>query len=642
MAGLPNRIAGAVFMALFMVFSLASIAQARVIELFPGDDFEVAAENLTPGDELILHAGTYTHTRRIVIDVQGTAQQPVVIRGADGEPRPVIRLGVFGHNVIDIVGASYLTLRGLEIVDSNSVGDGVNLSGNPAYITLEDLKIHDVAVGVNLRSSMHHIVVRRTEIFDTGDTGEGMYIGCHKGDCSVSESVFENNWIHDTLNATQGDGIEVKRGSWGNIVRNNVIHDTHYPCLILYGTDGNGARNLVEGNVVWNCGDTGIQVAADTIIRNNIIISGNDAGLTAQSHVGISPANMDIVHNTFVGGSPCLRINGWNGAPNMVFANNAVYCANDDFQLGGLSGVSVSGNVFEPAPPSFPSSGYITGRSEAQDFVDVGNLNVYPTADSPLLGQADPAYAASVDFNGTARGSSPDAGAYEWSGTSNPGWAVAAGFKGVAAVPGVTLNADPAVVVSGNSTTLHWTSTGADSCVASGGWSGSRALNGSMQSGVLSADTRFTLTCSNASGSASAQADVTIQMPVPPPSVDLQASPGAVGPGGFSTLSWMSSNASACSASGDWSGSRTLIGSQQVGPLTTDSTFILSCTGSGGSGMDTVQVAVNAPPPPPPGDPPPESSPPNPAPATEASGGGSSLGLAGIGLLILAGVIRRT
>ncbi len=637
MAGLPNHSKSAVLMALFMVFSFVSNVQARVIELFPGDDFEAAAESLNPGDELIVHAGTYTHTRRIVIDVQGTALQPVVIRGVDGEPRPVIRLGVVGHNVIDIVGATYLTLRGLEITDSNSVGDGVNLSGGPAYITLEDLKIHDVAVGVNLRSSMHHIVVRRTEIFDTGDTGEGMYIGCHKGDCAVSESVFEDNWIHDTLNATQGDGIEVKRGSWGNIVRNNVIHDTHYPCLILYGTDGNGARNIVEGNVVWNCGDTGIQVAADTVIRNNIIISGNDAGLTAQSHVGIAPANMEIVHNTFVGGSPCLRMNGWNGAPNMVFANNAVYCATDDFQVGGLSGVSVSGNVFEPAPPAFPSAGYVVGRSEAQDFTDVGNLNVYPTADSPLLAAADPAYATAVDFNGTARGSSPDAGAYEWSGVGNPGWAVAAGFKGVTSVPVVTLNVSPAVVVSGNNTTLSWASANADSCVAGGGWSGSKALNVSMQSGALTVATSFTLTCSNASGSASAQASVTIQTPVPVPSVDLQASPATVDSGGFSTLSWTSSDASTCGASGDWSGSRSLIGSQQVGPLTTDATFILSCTGNGGSGTDTVQVAVNAPVSPPP----PANPPANPVPATETSSGGSMLGVVEIGLLLMAGMMRR-
>jgi len=114
---------------------------------------------------------------------------------------------------------------------------------------------------------MDHITARRNEIYDTNDTGEGMYIGCNDGTCSVHDSLFENNYIHDTLAAEQGDGIEVKKGSYANIVRDNVIHDTHYPCIIAYGTQGN-ARNVIERNVVWNCAEAGMQVAADAVIRN--------------------------------------------------------------------------------------------------------------------------------------------------------------------------------------------------------------------------------------------------------------------------------------------------------------------------------------------------------------------------------------
>ena len=57
-------------------------------------------------------------------------------------------------------------------------GDGINMSGDPSYITLEDLVIHDISVGINFRSSMHHITVRRNHIYSTNDTGEGMYVGC--------------------------------------------------------------------------------------------------------------------------------------------------------------------------------------------------------------------------------------------------------------------------------------------------------------------------------------------------------------------------------------------------------------------------------------------------------------------------------
>ena len=164
------------------------------------------------------------------------------------------------QNTINIEGAEYLTIRGLEI--SSNGGDGINMSGNPSWITLQDLVIHDISVGINFRSSMHHINVRRNNIYDTNDTGEGMYVGCNNSACSVTDSLIEGNWVHDTLAATQGDGIEIKKGSHSNIIRDNVIHDTNYPCILLYGTDGN-PRNIVEGNVMWNCGDSGIQVGVE-------------------------------------------------------------------------------------------------------------------------------------------------------------------------------------------------------------------------------------------------------------------------------------------------------------------------------------------------------------------------------------------
>jgi hypothetical protein len=58
--------------------------------------------------------------------------------------------------------------------------------------------------------------------------GEGVYIGCHDGSCRTSGSIFEGNYIHHTRGTSDGgnDGVEIKAGSYGNIVRNNVIHDT--------------------------------------------------------------------------------------------------------------------------------------------------------------------------------------------------------------------------------------------------------------------------------------------------------------------------------------------------------------------------------------------------------------------------------
>ena len=418
-------------------------AGAENLEIFPGDSFRTAVQNLNPGDTLIVHAGTYTHSNRISITARGTPSQPVLIKGADGEARPIIQLVRVGHNVMEIHGATYVTIRGLEITGPGMrESDGINIrGGGTAHITLEDNVIHDIAVGINYRGDMHHIVARGNEVFNTRGTGEGFYVGCHSGDCSVTDSIIERNYVHHTRNATQGDGIEIKKNSHSNIIRDNVVHDTRYPCILLYGTGGAGG-NVVERNIVWKCGDSGMQIAANAIVRNNIIISNKSMGFRSQPHNGVHPNNLVIVNNTIIAGRHCLRLKGWGDGTGIVFANNAVYCSSSGDTVRSLAGVTVAGNVFVPVLPRFPASGYVEGRSKSQDFVDHNSRNVYPSADSSLIGAGDAAYAPVDDFNGAARSGAVDAGAYDWTGAANPGWQVTEGFKDAPPSPIVSLSAD--------------------------------------------------------------------------------------------------------------------------------------------------------------------------------------------------------
>jgi hypothetical protein len=70
-------------------------------------------------------------------------------------------------------------------------------------------------------------------------------------------------------------------------------------------------------------------------------------------------------------------------------------------------------------------------------------------------------------------------------------------------LPAVTLTADPASVIVGETTQLTWSTQNANSCVASGAWAGPRALAGSETSQPLSVNSTFTLECSGVGGSAS-------------------------------------------------------------------------------------------------------------------------------------------
>jgi hypothetical protein len=70
------------------------------------------------------------------------------------------------------------------------------------------------------------------------------------------------------------------------------------------------------------------------------------------------------------------------------------------------------------------------------------------------------------------------------------------------AAPTVTLTATPTTGISPLTVTLAWSSTGAVSCIASDGWSGSKPLNGTETVTGLTISKNFILTCSAADGSA--------------------------------------------------------------------------------------------------------------------------------------------
>ena len=151
---------------------------------------------------------------------------------------------------------------------------------------------------------------------------------------------------------------------------------------------------------------------------------------------------------------------------------------------------------------------------------------------------------------------------------------------------------------------MRWYSNGTlsptDECIASGGWYGHRAqVGGSESTGNLTSARTYTLTCSGGSGGVGAglkESSVTVFVGPPPrvaaPAVSLSANPTSVSYNRAATLSWSSTNATSCSASGGWSGAKATRGSQSTGNLTSNKTFTLTCTGSGGSTSRSVTVSV--------------------------------------------------
>jgi hypothetical protein len=84
--------------------------------------------------------------------------------------------------------------------------------------------------------------------------------------------------------------------------------------------------------------------------------------------------------------------------------------------------------------------------------------------------------------------------------------------------------------------------------------------------------------------------------PAAQPSVTLKASASTVNSGSATTLTWGSSNATACTAGGGWAGSKATSGSASTGNLTATTAFTLTCTGAGGSASANATVTVTTPP----------------------------------------------
>ena len=413
------------------ILSLGLTAHAAVYEVSPDDDLRAAIAALGPGDELRLAGGVYSLDSRFNISPVGQPDRPITIRSKEGE-LAIIEMTTGMQNVVEIQGSRHLLVKGLVFRGGSH---GIRLMDSD-FVTIEDCEIYetgDVALSANAGGTYEGLVIRRNHIHHTNGTGEGMYLGCNRDACRVIDSIIEWNYIHHTNRSSvdQGDGIELKEGSAGNIIRHNVIHDTHYPGIITYGTVGNGPPNIVEGNLIWNSNENGIQSAADSIIRNNIVIG---APIALQAHQAASPSNQQVVHNTVIVRGSGINVRNVSGT--VLIANNAVYSESGTairLISGDTSQVTVSGNVVQGGV-SGANSGFREGNGIGTDFVaahfnGAPPIDLFPGSDGALTGNGTADYVPEEDFNGDRRDGNADAGAYRYDPEGNPGWALAADFK---------------------------------------------------------------------------------------------------------------------------------------------------------------------------------------------------------------------
>ncbi len=181
------------------------------------------------------------------------------------------------------------------------------------------------------------------------------------------------------------------------------------------------------------------------------------------------------------------------------------------------------------------------------------------------------------------------------------------------------------------STTLSWTASNAQSCQASGAWSGNRDLSGSnvrVQPTSPLGLKAYTLTCrrpnpDGSSSSFSATANVMVTSP-DAPTLSFLANPTTIPLGEVLRLNWSSQNTDSCTASGtsDWAGAKATSGSAEISPAAIGPlTLSLSCLGGGGASVSkNIPITVIA------------------APVNSSTGGSSESGGGPVDLILLTGL----
>lgn len=367
--------------------------------------------SLLPGQRLEIGSGTFALDSRFGIHLAGTAEAPIWIVAKEGATPVVTRAGA-SQNTIDVDHARYLCLRGLEIT-----GGSIALRMHDcSQVWIDRCHVHDSqdnAIAANSQPT-DHLYFTRNEVHSTGGTGEGFYIGGNHASPISHHGVIALNHVYDTA-GSQGDGIELKQGSYAYWIAENVVHDTQYPCILVYGTGGE-EPNLIERNLCWNAGADVMQVQGEAIVRNNVLMYGS-GGFASHDHQGES-RDLVFVHNTIVNDRHGARLSSWGGREGMVFANNVVYSQSYGsivFSGTGSAGVDVRGNVVVGSVVGVTDGFTIGGGLD--DFVDASwdgtRRDVTPTGFGAIPGMGVEAFVTEVDFHGVARELPVDPGAVD-------------------------------------------------------------------------------------------------------------------------------------------------------------------------------------------------------------------------------------
>jgi hypothetical protein len=380
------------------------------------------------------------------------------------------------HNVSYVKLVGFEIAHDTGLTDDND-GSGVRIQGFGNHVEVRDNVIHDIhgtggamgisVYGISLAHPLNHVVIDGNQVFDC-DPGQSEALTLNG---NVVNFQVTSNTVHDVDNI----GIDMIGGEFSifglagpranlPVARNGVCsHNT-----VFHASSGDpvnnpaggiyvdGGRNILVSDNVSDQNDLGIEVAAENpgyvaggiVVENNVLYGNSNAGL---AFGGFARAvgrtrNSRFINNTLYKNDTANTGNGqlWiQWASTNVFTDNIVVASANDVLIGSFDPGSNRRNLLDhnlyftpdgPGNAQFNQNGQGFGtfaayqRATGRDahsvfgdplFANASGADFHLKAGSSAIdaGSSRAGQFVPVDFEGLTRGSPPDVGAYEQSGS---------------------------------------------------------------------------------------------------------------------------------------------------------------------------------------------------------------------------------
>ncbi len=390
-------------------------------EARPWATFAQAVDAVTPGDTVLVRAGTYTEG--LDVTQSGSPEQRITFAAYPDEE--VILAG----RCIRVEGQSHIVIRGFKVVECMGGNDQDNkgifvLGPGVKDIIIENNHIdHTQSSAISIwgvpwrqnpgdYSNVTDIVIRNNLIEQANDGGYDEQITVSNG--VVNFEIAFNEIRHGGVSTNGGEGIDIKEGSSNGTIHDNHIHDITRRAIYI---DGGGSlqwfspvHDIEVYNNVMHGVPNGFAIMTEgkadvnsVKVYNNLAYDVEyDCAFVYDHPEGTGKFNdFQFINNTFV---DCGTAESWREGLDLNTDRATNILVKNNILTSGLSikeglAVNTGNNIVEEDPL----------------FVDITNRNYRLRQDSPAVEAADASFTPAFDIENNARpiGAGHDIGAYQ-------------------------------------------------------------------------------------------------------------------------------------------------------------------------------------------------------------------------------------